>query len=79
MLDSGSHSEDETLTIRFATLGKTKTFGQKYPTAHLDEIIFDEKIWSFFLYKTFQKSTIWLIRLTYLKLKQLLETKFIQF
>ena len=44
MLDSGSHSEDETLTIRFATLGKTKTFGQKYPTAHLDEIIFDEKI-----------------------------------
>ena len=39
MLESGSAFEDETLTIRFATLENPEIFGRKYPAAHLEEIM----------------------------------------
>ena len=39
MLESGSALEDETLTIRFATLQNPENFGRKYPAAHLEEIM----------------------------------------
>ena len=38
MLKLGSDFEDETLTIRLATLENLGIFGRKYPAAHLDEI-----------------------------------------
>ena len=38
MLESGSALEDETLTIRFATLENPENFGRKYPAAHPEEI-----------------------------------------
>ena len=37
MLETGSASKDETLTIRFATLENPENFGRKYPTAHQEE------------------------------------------
>ena len=39
MLESGSALEDETLTIRLATLENPEVFGRKYPAAHLEEIM----------------------------------------
>ena len=37
MLELGSALEDETLTIRFATLENPENFGRKYPAAHPEE------------------------------------------
>ena len=38
VLESGSASEYETLTVRFATLENPENFGRKYLAAHPDEI-----------------------------------------
>ena len=45
MLDSGSAFGDEILTIRFAILENPESFGRKYPTAHLDEVMANLPFW----------------------------------